>query len=189
MIRLQDSQRKAVAKVVESRTPDEVFVFGSVYVQSTPEKYLKLASDNAPDHAVGFWGVYGVRPLTKNTTLDAYCLGLDRKTAAFNRGVGHEVRHSIGARLSRPIAERNPGWDFDYEALWQFGSFGSANISAWTVASETGCRFPNIPLKPRFSAKADISSGDDPRKNTLGTGPINFIDAHPRVEATLPQGV
>jgi hypothetical protein len=25
---------KAVAKVVESRTPDEVFVFGSVYVQS-----------------------------------------------------------------------------------------------------------------------------------------------------------
>src|SRR5258705_11278037 len=36
---------KAVAKVVESRTPDEVFVFGSVYVQSTPEKYLKLTWD------------------------------------------------------------------------------------------------------------------------------------------------
>ena len=36
---------RAVAKVVESCTPDEVFVFGSVYVQSTPEKYLKLASD------------------------------------------------------------------------------------------------------------------------------------------------
>ena len=36
---------KAVAKIVESRTPDEVFVFGSVYVHSTPERYLKLASD------------------------------------------------------------------------------------------------------------------------------------------------
>ena len=36
---------KALAKVIESRTPDEVFVFGSVYVNSTPEKYLKLASD------------------------------------------------------------------------------------------------------------------------------------------------
>jgi hypothetical protein len=36
---------KAMAKVIESRTPDEVFVFGSVYVQSTPEKYLKFASD------------------------------------------------------------------------------------------------------------------------------------------------
>ena len=36
---------KSIAKVVESRTPDEVFVFGSVYVHSTPEKYLKFASD------------------------------------------------------------------------------------------------------------------------------------------------
>jgi uncharacterized membrane protein YoaK (UPF0700 family) len=165
-------------------------------------------SDNAPNHAIGFWGVYGVRPLPKNVTLDAYYLGLDRKTVAFDRGVGHEVRHSIGAHLSRPVAEMKPGWDLDYEGLWQFGTFGSANISAWTVASETGYRFPNVPLKPRFSVKADVSSGDDPRTNTLGTfnplfpkgnyfgvlatagpGPINFIDAHPRVEATLPHGV
>jgi hypothetical protein len=36
---------KPIAKIIESRTPDEVFVFGSVYVQSTPEKYLALASD------------------------------------------------------------------------------------------------------------------------------------------------
>jgi hypothetical protein len=36
---------KALAKVVESPTPDEVFVFGSVYVEATPESYLKLASD------------------------------------------------------------------------------------------------------------------------------------------------
>lgn len=36
---------KAIAKILDSRTPDEVFVFGSVYVHSTPEKYLKLASD------------------------------------------------------------------------------------------------------------------------------------------------
>src|SRR5215469_9476193 len=36
---------KAVAKVVESPTPDEVYVFGSVYVEATPESYLKLAFD------------------------------------------------------------------------------------------------------------------------------------------------
>ena len=36
---------KAVAKVVESPTPDEIYVFGSVYVDATPEGYLKLASD------------------------------------------------------------------------------------------------------------------------------------------------
>lgn len=36
---------KALAKVVDSPTPDEVFVFGSVYAEATPENYLKLASD------------------------------------------------------------------------------------------------------------------------------------------------
>jgi hypothetical protein len=35
----------ALAKVLDSRTPDEVFVFGSVYINATPESYLKLASD------------------------------------------------------------------------------------------------------------------------------------------------
>jgi len=36
---------KPVAKIVSSPTPDEVYVFGSVYVNSTPEHYLKFASD------------------------------------------------------------------------------------------------------------------------------------------------
>jgi len=36
---------KAVARILASRTPDEVFVFGAIYVQSTPEDYLKLASN------------------------------------------------------------------------------------------------------------------------------------------------
>jgi len=36
---------KAIAKILESRIPDEVFVFGSVYIASTPERYLKFASD------------------------------------------------------------------------------------------------------------------------------------------------
>jgi hypothetical protein len=36
---------KAVAKVIESRIPDEVFVFGSVYVEASPERYLQLATD------------------------------------------------------------------------------------------------------------------------------------------------
>ncbi len=36
---------KAIAKIIESPTPDEVFVFGSVYINSTPDSYLKFASD------------------------------------------------------------------------------------------------------------------------------------------------
>ena len=60
----------------------------------------------------------------------------------------------------------------------------------------------------RFSVKADISSGDHPKSNTMGTfnallpkgndfgvlattgpGPINFIDVHPKVEGAFPHNV
>ena len=33
---------KALAKVLDSESPDNVFVFGAVYVESTPEQYLNL---------------------------------------------------------------------------------------------------------------------------------------------------
>jgi hypothetical protein len=36
---------KPVAKIVESPTPDDVFVFGAVYVKASPDSYLKLASN------------------------------------------------------------------------------------------------------------------------------------------------
>jgi hypothetical protein len=36
---------KAIAKVLDSPTADQVFVFGSVYINSTPELYLKFAAD------------------------------------------------------------------------------------------------------------------------------------------------
>src|SRR5260370_20759377 len=36
---------KAIAKILDSPTADQVFVFGSVYINSTPERYLKFASD------------------------------------------------------------------------------------------------------------------------------------------------
>ena len=164
--------------------------------------------DNAPNHAVGFWGVYATKSLPRKSSLEMYYLGLDRKQATFERGTAQEMRHTLGARFSRAIATDRPTWDFDYEALWQFGTFGSDNIRAWTVASETGYRLPTLPLKPRFSTKADISSGDNPNSKSLGTfnplfpkgdyfgvlattgpGPINFIDIHPRVEGTFPHDV
>ena len=126
----------------------------------------------------------------------------------FSVAVATELRHSLGARLWRPIAKKEPGLDFDYEGVVQFGTFGSDDIRAWTFASETGYSFTSLPLRPRFSVKADISSGDDPRGHTLGTfypvfpignyfgvladtgpGPVNFIDVHPRIQLQLPHDV
>ncbi len=165
--------------------------------------------DDQPNNQVGFWGVYASRPAPPpKTSVELYYLGLNRKQATYQRGTAQEVRQSIGGRVSRPIATERPGWDFDDEALWQFGTFGSGNIRAWTVATETGYRFTNTPLKPRLSVKADISSGDHPASNTLSTfnplfpkgdyfgvlattgpGPLNFVDVHPHVELTLPHNV
>lgn len=164
--------------------------------------------DNEPNHEIGFWGVYSTRRLARKVSMDAYYLGLDRKEATFERGTAHELRQTLGGRVWLPLPTEKPGWDFDYEGLWQFGTFGSAGIKAWTVASDTGYSLPNVHLKPRFSVKADISSGDDPRTNTLGTfnplfpignyfgvlattgpGPVNFIDIHPRIQTQFPHGV
>jgi hypothetical protein len=36
---------RTIAKIVDSGTPDEVLVFGAVYIEATPESYLKLAGD------------------------------------------------------------------------------------------------------------------------------------------------
>ena len=164
--------------------------------------------DDYPNHQVEFWGVYGWRPLSRGVSIDAYYLGLNRAQASYERGTAPERRQSLGIRFSRPIAEKERGWDFDYEGVWQFGSFGSAGLQAWTVASDTGYTVPTWRLKPRFSLKADISSGDNPRSNTLSTfyplfpignyfgviadtgpGPLNFRDLHPRVLTDWGHGV
>jgi hypothetical protein len=164
--------------------------------------------DDSPNHQVGFWGVYGWRPLSRGVSIDAYYLGLNRAQASYQRGTAPEQRQSLGARFFRPSAEKERGWDFDYEGVWQFGTFGSAGIEAWTLASDTGYTVPTWRLKPRFSLKADISSGDNPRTRTLGTfyplfpignyfgviadtgpGPLNFRDLHPRVLTDWGHGV
>lgn len=164
--------------------------------------------NNVPDHRTAFWGLYATRPWQRRVSFDGYYLGLDRKSFAYNRGTAPETRHTLGARIWRPPATRESDWDFDYEGVWQFGSFGADRIRAWTVASDTGYSFPSAPLHPRISVKADISSGDDARGHSLGTfspifpignyfgvladtgpGPVNFIDVHPKLQTKLPRGV
>jgi hypothetical protein len=164
--------------------------------------------NNVPDHRTAFWGVYATRPWGRRVSFDSYYLGLDRKSFAYDRGTAQETRHTLGARIWRPPATKESDWDFDYEAVWQFGSFGAGGIRAWTAASDTGYSIPSAPLKPRISVRADISSGDDPHSHSLGTfspifpvgnyfgvladtgpGPVNFIDVHPKLQTKLPQGV
>ncbi|MBL8213819.1 MAG: alginate export family protein [Bryobacterales bacterium] len=161
--------------------------------------------DDSPDHTRFFWGLYAThapRWLPKGN-IDLYYLGLDRKRARFDAGTGRERRHSAGMRLWG----RTEAWDYNYEAVYQGGRFAGGAIRAWTLASETGYRVKDAPLRPRFGLRADIASGDrNLADGTLGTfnalfpkgayfseadllGPYNLMDLHPSVELRLTRTV
>jgi hypothetical protein len=112
------------------------------------------------DHAgpgQAFWGVYGVMPVgtVPGLHLDAYYLGLNRQNASFDSGTANDTRHSVGTR----IWGRSAAWDYDTEGVFQFGDFGSRDIRAWTLASNTGYTIGSLAGQPRFGLQADIASG------------------------------
>ena len=65
--------------------------------------------------------------------------------------------------------QRNPymRFDWNYDGLYQFGSFDDGPMRAWAFATETGFRFPATKWRPRLSLRTDVASGDkdatDPR--------------------------
>jgi hypothetical protein len=125
--------------------------------------------DNPPNHASSFWGVYAVSPfrILPQGNVDLYYMGIDNKDVPFDgKGSGREQRQTIGTRLWRTASP----WDYNDEFTFQFGSFGSDNILAWGVSTETGYRIDSIPLSPRLVIRAGAYSGDQtPSSGTLGT--------------------
>jgi hypothetical protein len=157
--------------------------------------------DDDPDPGESFWGLYAVTPLSflPGGNIDLYYLGVDRDDAQFDQGTAHEQRHSLGTR----IWGRDSGWDYNFEFVYQFGSFGSGDIQAWTAASDVGFTFEHAPLTPRLGLKANVTSGDrnanDPDLQTFNPlfprgsyfgepaliGPANHIDVHPQLDLVL----
>lgn len=151
--------------------------------------------DDEANESQALWGVYAVGgedwlPLG---AIDLYYLGFEDNAGAFAQGTARERRHSIGARFHGT----RRGWDWNWEAIYQFGSFGDGSISAWTMASETGFTLENRLWQPRVALSANIASGDhNPADADLGTfnplfprgnyfsqaavlGPRNFFNIHP----------
>jgi hypothetical protein len=158
--------------------------------------------DDVPNHAESLWGSYLTvpAPIVSRGQADFYYIGLDTKSATYNRGTAHELRHTVGTRLFRPIGK---GLDYNWEHNYQWGSFGSASIRAWSVSTETGFTFDRLRFHPRPLLRADVYSGDS-NAATLGTfnppfprgayftpavvpflGPQNIIDLHPAVQFQL----
>lgn len=157
--------------------------------------------DDDPNPARSFWGVYTVHPFAAlpQGNIDLYYLGYENENAVFAQGAGAELRHSLGARLwGKPMP-----WEYNVEYVYQFGTFGSGRIDAWTAANALRYNFNESSLKPRVGLRLDAASGDrNPNSDNLQTfnplfpsgvyfnllnavGPLNLIDVHPTCDLSL----
>lgn len=128
-----------------------------------------------------------------NAGLEMYLFHIDDRLANYVQGRAQEERWSVGART---FGQRGR-WDWNWEGVYQGGSFGDASIHAWTLATDTGYAFPDAWGAPRFALLAAVASGDRdahdlrlgtfnpmyPRGNYFGEeatlGPRNFYNLQP----------
>lgn len=150
--------------------------------------------DDGIDDSQALWGAYAAGAVTwLPTGLDLYYLGYENEDAVFDQGGAKEQRDTLGVRL---WGERG-GWDWNWELFYQWGSFGSGDILAWSLATDTGRTWQSATWTPRLGLSTNIASGDrDPSDVDLQTfnplfprgsyfselallGPRNFFNVHP----------
>ncbi len=133
--------------------------------------------------------------------LELYTLYLNRLNATYAPlpGTGTESLYNLGAR----VTSAPKPFDFDLEGDYQVGSFKTADINAYSVATKDGFTFFGVPLRPRFYFGADIASGGNKNPGTISTfnqlypsghgqfgnidaiGRQNIIDIDPGLDLTL----
>ena len=163
--------------------------------------------DDRIGESESLWSVYGtLKPGSEAPLgLDLYYIGYLNDDSAFVEPSSRELRHTLGSRAFGNEA----GWDWDLELFYQFGDIetdgGDGSIHAWSVASNTGYTFADLPLRPRIALRADVISGDrDPDDRDVETfnplfpkgkyfgeltpiGPANLIHVNPYVTVRLSQ--
>ena len=166
-------------------------------VQSKPGVF-----DDVPDHTQTEWGtgMTAPHPVWKKANVSLYYFGLDRKNSIYRKGVGREIRHTIGSRSFKTSGR----WDFNYEGIVQWGSFLGKPIHAGALSEDTGYTLTQSLLRPRIGVRADIATGDrGPHATSLGSfnplfpaapvysgpsgllGPTNLIDVTPSLRLQL----
>lgn len=149
--------------------------------------------DNKPSHRTDLWGVYSAFTIPKAGNIDWYYLGVRNDNRKFEEGVANELRHTVALRYWK----NGGGFIYNLEGAFQWGKFGSGNISAWTAALEAGYVFDRLKGRPSINLRHDYISGDRhqgdgqlqtfnplyPRGGYFGfnplVGPANLIDLHP----------
>jgi hypothetical protein len=156
--------------------------------------------DDRRSRTKSLWGAYMTLPsVGASSSLDLYYLGYRNSAATFGDRTGAELRHSVGAR----VFGKASNWHWNVEGVAQFGHFAGQKIMAWTLGSEIGRSFPDVPMAPDAVLRVNIVSGDKRRGGgRLGTfnalfpkgkyfgelspvGPTNIVSVNPRVAMTL----
>jgi hypothetical protein len=143
----------------------------SWFGQVTKPVLLKTgAFDDTQDGRTSWGGgFFAPNPFTKQGQIAVFYAGLDSKQQLWQRGVGHDQRHTIAAL----IGGTQKGWDYTYETLLQLGTFTpvqepSVGIRAWAVTTDHGFTFQKSRHYPRIGLSSSFTSGDSGHGN-LGT--------------------
>lgn len=150
------------------------------------------------------WSVYTVmNAVPWIHGMDLYYIGSYHQRKEFNAGVGEELRHSVGTRIWR----KSKSWNYDIEALYQFGSWANQNINAYTVSMDLSYTLTKIKTQPCVGLKTEVISGDnnnnDNQLNTFNAlfpkgayfglaaliGPVNLLDVHPNIGFSPAKGI
>jgi len=142
------------------------------FAQATKPVVIKPgAFSGAPEHGRTSWGggFFAPNPFTKQGQIGVFYAGLDTKDQLWQRGLGRDQRHTIGAL----IGGAQKGWDYTYETLVQLGTFTpvqgpSVGIRAWAVTTDDGFTFQKSRHYPRIGLSSSFTSGDSGHGN-LGT--------------------
>ncbi|MEL7042526.1 MAG: alginate export family protein [Pseudomonadota bacterium] len=126
--------------------------------------------------------------------LDFYLLYAESDDHISIEGIADQKRYSVGLRS---FGERGSVF-WNWEAIYQWGRHGDLDITAWTIATNTGYRFAS-PWSPELMVSANVASGDGtngdhqlgtfdplyPRGNYFSDaailGPANFYNVNPYI--------
>ena len=117
-----------------------------------------------------FYGVYATAPLVwTGGSVDVFWLRREKPNSVFASGVADDARSSAGGRFFGAAG----AWDYDVEALWQFGTFGAGDVRAYGASVDLGWKAAAWPWTPRFGVRFDLGSGDE----KPGDGLLQSFDA------------
>jgi hypothetical protein len=134
--------------------------------------------DTRDDHQTfsGAWFTY--RP-EKSQAIDLYYLNLDNadglaagQVVGTKRPTGAYNVSTVGSRYAGDYDKR---WMWDFEGMYQFGSFVNQSISAGSYTTAAGYCFNNVQMSPQFWISYDWASGDHNPGTTDTHGTFNQL--------------